>query len=1420
PECAGPALDWWEQSYLKELVWPQANSNFSRFSEKDSGLKYRDINDSVWRCHGQSSWKPENHDLDIPLAINVPNISYEEFTGTSYLESSKPKHRSMSVILGVKKEVNREEGLHTSGKKVRFEDEEKKITLESFLNQGDMRKRARPIYIEDLLNKEEIDPKLRKRDQKRSERKVIRHLREIVGRQGKGPINYQKLAEDIKVEVSLMDLFQMSPDLSKAFRSLSTRINRRLEKRRDFSGGKKKLFTEKVNFEGSNVNYDSESLLGQATNPIGSTDQKAFRVPVTVRSKKDGRIVNVTLPTGIAQADQGSDMIIVTVGFLKKLGLSANRLSEKGFEGLTMNVADGTSAELTHYSEFEIGVLGVWRKIEAFVRPFTTSNIDEVHLLLGLPWLHAVDAKIKIRESIIEIGDIQKGENVVNIEGPQFVESESHKLVLCPKNKRKTQPLDYQETSSEESEDSPYDSGDESDESISDEEIEILKDGPEQVVKRHLGERMLMEKNELSVVVEEKIVHNKCCAAESVAPKRGGNGEAEVYSNGYVPKYPTKRRPVIRKISEDPQTEIDDWFSGTGVKIGELSVSERDKVTRLLYTYKDLNSTDLENLPYTDLYVHRVRLKEGTLPFSRPKQRRWPPGKEFWMKRIITDGLRCGLYESTVKANGCLSNWNAMAQLVDKSDEPDEWDEPRLTFNYRNVVEEKPGCFVELMSRCHDYLGHPDHKMFCKMDLKNGYWAILVHPEDRHYFAFSMPGMGQLQPTRMPQGSCSASFSFTELMYLVLGQIPATDEFSGMDSILVPKAIDQLPGASFYIDDIFSGFETFEQGYELLKNELLPRLSWARLRLSFKKLELFVTSTVALGVNHKAGGKSVTKTERCDKIRDFPVPKDKTGVRKFLGAIGITRNWVKNFAELKRPLTKLTGNTEFSWGASEQASFQLLKEKCSKVVEMHGWDFMKPVRMYSDASLYGAGCAITQERVQDDGKVVEVPIAYDAFTFSKSQLNYGIYKKELCAIVEFSRNYEHMLKSTGKSVILTDHKPLTYFLKSSSLDGIYARWASELRCLGVEIEWIPGERNEVADALSRTIFPGSDCGTPPLEEFGELVVIENQDPLWIWKDGKGGYEELLEKVAGPLNERELEKLFSNRLETNEQSFGKQKNSISSNLGEVSMGKPLRKYAVSEWYQDIVKYLIAGTFPESCITKVQKAALIRKSASYYITSTGELIYCLRGVEKKCIVKEEVSQILQLAHDQGGHFSQVITQRKLRMVFWPRMAVDVRDYVKGCLTCAKFGTAIRSQTSARVVVSEPMELLGIDFIGPFPSFSGVRKKWILIAVDYFSRYIWTEAVERSDSDTVINFLKNAIFDKFGLPIGLYMDPGPHFGEKTRNFAESCGTLWNNSPVAAKRAVGMIEKSVDILQRVLKKMTLDQKLWPERLSKATLE
>ncbi|POS82839.1 hypothetical protein EPUL_005066, partial [Erysiphe pulchra] len=133
---------------------------------------------------------------------------------------------------------------------------------------------------------------------------------------------------------------------------------------------------------------------------------------------------------------------------------------------------------------------------------------------------------------------------------------------------------------------------------------------------------------------------------------------------------------------------------------------------------------------------------------------------------------------------------------------------------------------------------------------------------------------------------------------------------------------------------------------------------------------------------------------------------------------------------------------------------------------------------------------------------------------------------------------------------------------------------------------------------------------------------------------------------------------------------------------------------------------------------------------------------------------------------------------------------------------------------------MEPLGINFIGPFPKFDGVKECWILIAVDYFSRYTWAQAAEKNDFGTAMEFLDKQIFEKFVLSGGLYMDPGPHFGEKTRRSAEEREIIWCYSLVAAKRAVGMIEKAVDILQRILKKITLEPRKWSNYVAKATLE
>src|ERR1700733_353800 len=322
------------------------------------------------------------------------------------------------------------------------------------------------------------------------------------------------------------------------------------------------------------------------------------------------------------------------------------------------------------------------------------------------------------------------------------------------------------------------------------------------------------------------------------------------------------------------------------------------------------------------------------------------------------------MYERTITANGELSDWSAEAVVVPKPGEP-EGGEMRITFNYRNVHEVMPGTFLQLTSEVHDYLSDPRHGCFMQYDIKHTYWSLAVHPDDRHFFAFYVDGIGQLQPTRMPQGSQSAGFSMNELMYIALGYIPPLPDGTGEEpSLLASTSPDRLSPAKHYFDDVFGGHTDAAEALDFLQNHFLPRMDWAQLKLSFKKLKLFQSEILALGVTHLIHGVVKTKEARTDKIKHFPTPRDLHDIKSFLGTISITRRWIANFSEISKPLLLLCHKDQrFTWGLQQEVSFELLRDKCSSVVESYGFDFSTPARLYSDASRFGGSCYITQMRL-------------------------------------------------------------------------------------------------------------------------------------------------------------------------------------------------------------------------------------------------------------------------------------------------------------------------------------------------------------------------------------------------------------------------------------------------------------------------
>ena len=90
------------------------------------------------------------------------------------------------------------------------------------------------------------------------------------------------------------------------------------------------------------------------------------------------------------------------------------------------------------------------------------------------------------------------------------------------------------------------------------------------------------------------------------------------------------------------------------------------------------------------------------------------------MRKLIEQGIRGGMFERTMIANGRLSEWNSQIMLVDKEG-TQPGSEPRLGFNYSHLKEDLPANCMEQASRAHDYLSDPRHKCYLQADLKYGW---------------------------------------------------------------------------------------------------------------------------------------------------------------------------------------------------------------------------------------------------------------------------------------------------------------------------------------------------------------------------------------------------------------------------------------------------------------------------------------------------------------------------------------------------------------------------------------------------------------------------------------------------------------------------------------------------------------------------
>ncbi|KAK8523091.1 hypothetical protein V6N12_047624 [Hibiscus sabdariffa] len=178
-----------------------------------------------------------------------------------------------------------------------------------------------------------------------------------------------------------------------------------------------------------------------------------------------------------------------------------------------------------------------------------------------------------------------------------------------------------------------------------------------------------------------------------------------------------------------------------------------------------------------------------------------------------------------------------------------------------------------------------------------------------------------------------------------------------------------------------------------------------------------------------------------------------------------------------------------------------------------------------------------------------------------------------------------------------------------------------------------------------------------------------------------------------------------------------------------------------WYADIV-ILVSGIVPPDLSSQGRNK--FRHDAKFFYWDEPYLFkQCVDQVLRRCVPKEEQKDIIYHCHAAscGGHFGGNRTAARI----------------------LKSGNISRrnEMTLQNILEVKLFDVWGIDFMSSFPSSHG--DLYILLAVDYVSKWVEAIATPKNDAKTVMKFLHKNIFTRFGVPRALISDKGSHFDNK---------------------------------------------------------
>lgn len=370
-------------------------------------------------------------------------------------------------------------------------------------------------------------------------------------------------------------------------------------------------------------------------------------------------------------------------------------------------------------------------------------------------------------------------------------------------------------------------------------------------------------------------------------------------------------------------------------------------------------------------------------------------------------------------------------------------------------------------------------RYFVALDLRSGYWQIPMDRKSQPMTAFRTE-KGLYEFRVMPFGLKTAPATFQRNMDFLLGDM-------------------RYKGVLVYIDDILIHDRTFDGCIDLVRL-VFERLHQANVTINLQKSTFFQESFEYLGhiISH---GTLKPNPKKVKAIQGLVPPSTVKEVRSLLGLCGYVQHFIPQYSELTAPITDLLKGTKtkgtkkdstkrIEWTGQHDAALNELKAAIQTAVlniPIDGETFV----VRTDASDRAVGAVLFIKRDEN-----LLPVHFAGRKLQAAENNYSTREKEALAIIFALKKFDYFIK--GRRFILqTDHSSLKYLLQAK--EGKLARWALIIPEFDIEIEWIKGVDNELADlltyaksqylALCRPSKTSSECRTRNLHKRAATTLM-------------------------------------------------------------------------------------------------------------------------------------------------------------------------------------------------------------------------------------------------------------------------------------------------------------------------------------------